>query len=223
METPVVSVIIPVYNGERFIDDALKSVFRQDYRPLDVIVVDDGSVDKTADIISQFGEVRYLSQPHQGLAAALNKGLGAARGEFITFLDSDDWWTPHTLRKQIDHMSANPQADLVLGKMHNYMEPGCSVTVSTKNLQAGEFVCLIMGAVMVRRHVFDTIGLFNRTLTLAIDVDFFIRIKEAGFRMDIVQDVFLYRRIHGSNMSLQSDNKDFFRVIKAAIERKRKQ
>jgi len=223
METPIVSVIMPVYNGERFIDFALKSIFSQEYRPLDVIVVDDGSVDATADIIARYHEARYIAQPHNGLGAALNTGLDAARGEFITFLDSDDWWAPDTLRRQMDRMIAHPEADLVLGKMQNIMEPGSSVVVKTKNLQAEPMVGLVWGALMVRRRVFDTIGQFNSTLTHAIDVDFFIRAKEAGLRMDIIQEIFLYHRIHGSNMSLQSSSRDYLQAVKNSIERKRMQ
>jgi glycosyltransferase involved in cell wall biosynthesis len=223
MEAPIVSVIMPVYNGERFIDFALKSIFSQEYRPLDVIVVDDGSVDATADIIARYHEARYISQQHKGLGTALNTGVEAARGEFMTFLDSDDWWAPGTLRRQIDHMIAHPQTDLVLGKMQNSMEPGATVTVTTKNFQAEAMVCLTWGAVMARRHVFDIVGPFNTALTHAVDVDFFIRAKEAGLRMDIIQEIFLYHRIHGSNMSLQSDPRDYFRAVKSSIERKRMQ
>jgi glycosyltransferase involved in cell wall biosynthesis len=224
MEAPIVSVIMPAYNGERFIGFALESIFSQEYRPLDVIVVDDGSLDATADIIAHFSEIRYIAQQHKGLGTALNAGVAAARGELITFLDSDDWWAPGTLTRQTDHMIAHPEADLVLGKMQNTMEPGTTVTVTKKNYQAEAFVCLAWGALMVRRHVFDVIGPFNSALTHAMDVDFFIRAKDAGLRMDIIQEIFLYHRIHGSNMSLQNDNdnKDYFRAVKASIERKRK-
>src|SRR5215510_7816825 len=99
MESSLVSVIMPAYNGERFIKQAIESVFAQTYPNWELIVVDDGSTDNTVQIISSFADSRivYIHQENRGQAAALNHGLGIARGKYITTLDVDDWLTPNSL------------------------------------------------------------------------------------------------------------------------------
>ena len=100
MDKPLVSVIVPVYNGEHYLSFAIHSILRQDYHPSEVIVVDDGSTDNSANIARSFKEVRYIHQSNQGVAMARNVGIAAARGEFIAFLDADDLWTPNKLSIQ---------------------------------------------------------------------------------------------------------------------------
>ena len=102
--SPLVSTIIPVFNGERLLPEALDSVFRQDYRPIEVIVVDDGSTDGTSLVARSCPEVRYLYQSNQGLGAARNAGIAAACGEFIAFLDADDIWLPRKLSSQMNFL-----------------------------------------------------------------------------------------------------------------------
>src|ERR1044072_7097933 len=113
-EQPLVSVIIPVYNGARFLLAALESVFAQTYRPFEVIVVDDGSADDSGRIAQSFSGVHYIRQANQGVAAARNTGIEAARGEFYAFLDQDDLWTPEKLRLQIQHMLNHPDLGYTL-------------------------------------------------------------------------------------------------------------
>ena len=102
MSSPLVSVIIPVYNGQAYLRPTLKSVFAQDYRPLEVIAVDDGSIDRSAEIIRSFPEVVYLYQDNRGHAAARNAGISAANGEFLAFLDADDLWPPDKLNLHLN-------------------------------------------------------------------------------------------------------------------------
>src|SRR6476619_4299573 len=103
-ENPLVSVIIPVYNGARYLRAALESVFAQSYCNFEVIVVDDGSVDDSGVIAQSFPEVRYINQTNQGVAAARNHGIEVARGEYFAFLDQDDLWTPEKLKLQIEYL-----------------------------------------------------------------------------------------------------------------------
>src|SRR5213078_156464 len=107
-EQPLVSVIIPVYNGARYLRAALESVFAQTYRPIEVIVVDDGSGDDSGVIAQSFPDVHFIHQENQGVAAARNHGFDAARGEFIAFLDQDDLWTPEKLKVQVNYLLNHP-------------------------------------------------------------------------------------------------------------------
>src|SRR6185369_6617714 len=104
VENPLVSVIIPVYNGARYLGAALESVFAQTYREFEVIVVDDGSVDDSGVIAQSFPEVRYIHQANQGVAAARNHGIEAAGGEFFAFLDQDDLWNEDKLKRQVEFL-----------------------------------------------------------------------------------------------------------------------
>src|SRR5262245_58223903 len=112
-EAQLITVIIPVFNGEAFLAEALESVFGQDYRPLEVIVVDDGSTDTSADVARSFPSVIVVQQSNTGLSGARNAGIQRARGSFLSFLDADDLMAPRRLSKQMDHLSAHPEAGCV--------------------------------------------------------------------------------------------------------------
>jgi glycosyltransferase involved in cell wall biosynthesis len=101
---PLVSVIVPVRDGERFLADALRSVLAQDYRPFEIIVMDGHSKDRTEQIARSFAKVRFLTQPGKGLPNAYNSAIAAARGEWVAFLECDDLWTPEKLTVQIHYM-----------------------------------------------------------------------------------------------------------------------
>jgi len=122
-ENPLVSVIIPVYNGGRYLRAALESVFAQTYRPFEVIVVDDGSADDSGVIAQSFPEVRYIYQTNQGVAAARNNGLEAARGEYFAFLDQDDLWAPEKLKLQVEYLLSHPEVGYTLTQQQFFLDP----------------------------------------------------------------------------------------------------
>jgi glycosyltransferase involved in cell wall biosynthesis len=109
MNSPVISCIVPVFNAERYLRETLDSVMGQTYRPLEIIVADDGSTDATASVVAAYGDrVRYLLQPNGGPAAARNLGLRAVSGEFVAFIDQDDLWNPEKLARQMARFQAHP-------------------------------------------------------------------------------------------------------------------
>src|SRR5436309_14667644 len=111
---PLVSVVIPVYNGERYLADAIQSVLDQTYRNFEVIVVDDGSTDRSAEIAKRFGEaVRYVYRTNGGVCKARNAGIAAARGAYIAFLDQDDLWLHDKLAAQVAYLDSHPEAGAV--------------------------------------------------------------------------------------------------------------
>src|SRR5438132_1599837 len=113
--TPLcVSVVIPVYNGERYLADAIQSVRDQTYQNFEVIVVDDGSTDGSADVAQRFGEaIRYVHQANGGVCKARNAGIAAARGAYIAFLDQDDLWLPDKLAAQVTYLDSHPEVGAV--------------------------------------------------------------------------------------------------------------
>jgi len=110
MEISLISCIVPVFNGERYLGEALDSILGQTHRPLEIIVADDGSTDRTATVAAGYGDqIRYLYQPNAGTASACNLGLGAARGGFIAFLAADDLWHPEKLMRQMVRFRERPE------------------------------------------------------------------------------------------------------------------
>src|SRR5712664_390476 len=124
MTPTLISCIIPVFNGERYLREALDSILAQTHRPVEIIVADDGSSDGTAAVVASYGDhVHYLHQPNAGPAAARNLGLSAARGEFVAFLDADDLWHPEKLVHQRARFQARPELDLCVTHVQNFLIP----------------------------------------------------------------------------------------------------
>lgn len=224
MDRALVSVVIPLYNSERFLAEAVESVLAQTYRPIEIYVVDDGSTDGGADIAKSFDQVQCIHQTNQGQAAAMNAGVKAARGEFISFLDADDMWTPNKLEVQVAYLLQHPHIGYVMGNTLNFIEPGTQPPARlTRDLLPGVSLLLLLGAIVVHKALFDQVGYFDTSFRHSKDVDWFVRAKEIGVVKAIVPETVLHRRIHGLNDSYQTDARtsDHIRVLKSLLDRKR--
>ena len=221
---PLVSVIVPVYNGGRYLQAALQSIFEQDYYPVEVIVVNDGSEDDTATIVKSFPNVTYVSRQHQGVAAARNAGLEQARGDFISFLDADDLWTPQKTSLQMTCLQRHQHVDCAIGHCRYFKEPGVAIPdwLPQKYFEEN-CIAYNLGALLARRVVFEKVGLFNPRLWSGEDMDWFIRLRDNGITMETLPDVFLMRRFHDHNMTYQvrTDRSHLIDILKASIKRKR--
>ena len=169
---PKVSAIICVFNGERFICDAIESVLAQTYRDFELIVVDDGSQDETAQRVKQYGDrLIYLYQPNSGQAKARNLGYGHSRGDYLAFLDSDDRWYPQMLEIEVQALDANPQVGLVYSDVDLIDEGGKLLQQHylTRRAQKKKPSYSIIGhhsipfpsASLKRRHIFEKAGCFD--------------------------------------------------------------
>src|SRR5437867_2556724 len=157
---PCVSVVIPVYNGERYLADAIQSVLDQTYENFEVIVVDDGSTDESAAVAKRFGEaIRYVHQANGGVSKARNTGIAEARGVYLAFLDQDDLWLPDKLSVQVAYLDSHPEVGAVycqcevkgkgwLRSSLYYAEP---VKDDVLGIMSG--TCLLMTASMIRKEV----------------------------------------------------------------------
>jgi glycosyltransferase involved in cell wall biosynthesis len=220
----LVSVIVPVFNGERFLRPALESVLAQDYRPFELLVVDDGSSDGSAAIARSFAEVTYLNQPNAGVAAARNAGLAAARGQFIAFLDQDDQWVAGKLRIQIEYLEAHPEIDFLRGYVCPFLEPGIAPPrwLKPEHLES-PFPSLEPGSWLVRRSAFERVGLLDSSFRTGDDSDWFVRARDAGLAMDTLPETLLLKRIHGANLSYEENvtRHEWMRILKESIHRRR--
>jgi glycosyltransferase involved in cell wall biosynthesis len=220
--TPLVSVVIPAYNAERFLAETLRSVLAQDYDPIEVIVVDDGSTDATAQIARSHG-VRCLTQPNRGQAAARNAGTAAAHGEFIALVDADDTWTPDKTSRQVAHLLAHPELGFVLAHMQKHLDPGAP---PPPGAPPGWFSQLHAGtstsAMLARRSVMIEVGGFDTRYRIGSDTDWLARALDAGFPWTLLPDVLVHCRVHGDNLSYQRDamKSELFDALRASVARK---
>jgi glycosyltransferase involved in cell wall biosynthesis len=224
MDNPLVSAIVPVYNGQRYLAAAIESIFAQDYRPVEVIVVDDGSSDGTAAVAQAF-PIRYFHQKNQGPAVARNTGIAAATGEFIAFLDADDVWTPSKLRVQVDYLLNHPAIGYTCGRLQNFYEPGIQLPEKLPtDLREDAEIALSPCTLLARRSVFDQVGLFDPKYQVGEDTDWFVRAKDAGIARALLPDLLLRRRVHDNNLSYAQPAiraKIQMQILKASIDRQR--
>lgn len=226
MDNPLISVIIAVKNGERFLASAIHSVLDQDYRPFEMIVVDGQSVDKTAEIAKSFETIHYIYQVDQGIANAYNIGIEAARGEFVAFLSHDDLWTPDKLSAQMSHMLAHPEIQYTVAKVKFFLEPGCSIPPGfRKELLENDHVGHIMETLVARRALFEAIGKFDPSLTISEDVDWFARAIDNDIPMTVLPRVLLLKRVHEVNLSLTTPagHQYLLKALRRSIARKHNQ
>lgn len=223
-ESPLVSVIIPVYNGGRFLRAALESVFAQTYRDFEVIVVDDGSADESGVIAQSFPEVHYIHQTNQGVAAARNHGIEAARGEFYAFLDQDDLWTPEKLKLQVEFLLSHPEIGYTLTQQKYFRDPGTNLPAwFRKELFDSVHTGWVLGTLVVRRSIFEQVGDFATGYSAANDSDWFFRAKAAAIPMAVMPELLLLKRIHEANDSARAKDilAELRKVVKSSLDRQR--
>lgn len=191
---PAVSVIVPAFNSEAYIAETLRSALAQTYEDFEVLVVDDGSADRTAEVAQQFSRaderVRVIRQRNQGVSVARNTALAESRGEFLALLDSDDIWLPDYLTEQLrvmrewkaDIVSANatnlggPFDGLVL----NRVRPGVHLLSLMDLIENEQSVCIFS---VFHRRVFEGVGRFDRSMSGNEDYDYWLRAAAYGFRI----------------------------------------
>jgi glycosyltransferase involved in cell wall biosynthesis len=204
MTDPAVSVILPVKNGEPFVGQAIESILTQDPPPAELIVVDGASTDGSAETARSEPRVRLLEQKGDGLTGAWNQGLAASTGGLIAFLDSDDYWLPGKLEAQIRMLDEDPGLAGTIGKARFVVEAGAEAPPGFRLhlLEGdGEHMAPMPGTLLVRREVFDQVGIFDEDYVLAADVDWFARVKDAGLVFGPLDQAVLVKRFHAHNLS----------------------
>jgi len=223
----LVSVVIPCYNREKYIEAAIDSVLAQAYRPLEIIVVDDGSSDSSIEIIGRFGSpVTLIRQENAGAAAARNTGVQNSHGEFLSFLDSDDLWTDDKLAKQLEVMTQQPEIDLVFAHAEEFISPELADDVASSiRCREGAMPARVQSTMLIRQDAFLKVGLFDETLTIGEGVDWLARANDAEIRSVVLPDVLLRRRLHETNIGITKKDmrQDYARALKAALDRRRQQ
>ncbi len=210
MTRPTITVVVPVYNAERFLDESLRAVLGQTRPPDEVVVVDDGSTDGTGEVLRRFaGDVRVIRQENAGHAAAYNRGFAAARGDFVARSDADDVWLPAKLARQEELLRRHPEVDVamtaawVFGREERLFgdPPGDGVLDPVRFARAlytENSVC--SSTVLVRRRLFERIGPFAPGLACE-DYDFWLRAAAAGAVFAHDPEVLVRYRRHEANVT----------------------
>jgi glycosyltransferase involved in cell wall biosynthesis len=199
-----ITCIVPVYNGERFLAEALTSVLDQGHPDLEVLVVNDGSTDGTLDVLAGFEDrVRVLHQEHLGCAAARNLGLREARGELIAFQDADDLWMPGKMERQEARFETRPELELCVGVVQNFwMEEVATEGHAYAGHRFSEPIPgFLLSALVARRSLFHRVGEFDTDLWRGSDTDWFLRAREAGAVEEALPHLLAKRRLHLGNLT----------------------
>ncbi len=225
MTLPVlpISVIIPVYNREHYVAEAILSVLNQSYPVAEVLVIDDGSTDQSADIVQGFPfPVQYHRQVHSGAAAARNRGVALAKGEFLAFLDSDDRWRPDKLALQMAEFADNADLAIVFGHVQQFYSPDLPIDQCPRiaaEVMAGYHV----GTMLIRKKAFQQVGLFETQWQVGEFISWQTKATDLGLPMVMLPQVVMERRLHSSNMGRmeRSATSDYLQIVRTTLERRR--
>jgi glycosyltransferase involved in cell wall biosynthesis len=224
MPNPRLSIIIAVYNQERYLVEAIESVLDQDFDDREIIVVDDGSTDRSAEIARSFSGIRLIQQTNQGHAAALNTGIRNARAELLGFVDGDDRWEPNTLSLRVSKFDEDPNLAMTHGRLLEFISPELEKTGMTftraRGLSTKAPVC---GATLMRRDTWLRVGPFDEDLRLGAFMDWLKRARDLGIGAFVHDEILLNRRVHDANTTRLAVNarSDYAKLVKRILDRKR--
>lgn len=200
---PLITVVIPVYNGEKTIRETIQSVFNQSLSDLELLVINDGSTDSTLEVVSQIKDERLkvYTYPNAGLAASRNRGISLAKSEYISFIDADDLWTPDKLESQLKALQENPKAAVVYSWTDWIDESSQSLGKGSHNTQNGEVLAQLLlndfvangSNCLIKMQAFREVGGFDETLTAVEDWDMWLRLAERYQFVAVPSPQVLYR------------------------------
>jgi glycosyltransferase involved in cell wall biosynthesis len=225
---PRISAIVPVFNGARFLGEAIDSVLAQTYEPVEIVVVDDGSTDGTARIARSYGDrILYVSQKNAGLGAARNAGIRHTTSPFVAFLDADDRWRPEKLARQMARFREQSDLDLCVTGFQNFWTPEQEVEALRfrDHMIARPFWGYVVPTMAARRDAFDRFGTFDPALRHSPGAVWIMRAVARGAKLAVIPDVLMDRRLHGSNLSktaVEGSLEGFMHFIKARLDLSRR-
>ncbi|HAS82035.1 MAG TPA: hypothetical protein DCS43_05015 [Verrucomicrobia bacterium] len=202
MKKPTISVIVPVYNGERFLAEAIQSVLAQAILPDEIIVVDDGSTDSSANVAAALAStspvpIQYVVQTNQGPSSARNHGLRLATGDLLAFIDADDLWERNKLFTQASYLNEHPEILIIRGMVQMFEVCDGKVTPIDDPWHGANLGCSLF-----RRKAFEIVGPFDEAMRLAEDLDWFLRASERSVSQRVLQCTSLWYRKHDNNIWL---------------------
>ncbi len=219
-----VSIIIAVYNGEKYLEAAIESVLAQTYPHLELLIINDGSTDNTRAIINKYAPfIRSFHQDNQGQPATQNRGIREATGDYISFLDADDLYYPHKIASQVAHLQSTPHLDMVFGHVEQFICPALPDQIREKwRCPPGSSPGYLAAAGLFRKATFEKVGFMNEKNPIGLFIDWYMRATEAGMKHVMLSDTVFRRRIHGNNIGIREQNTrlEYLKIVKAALKRR---
>ena len=219
-----VSIIIPVYNYEMYVGEAIQSALDQSYEAKEVIVVDDGSTDGSGAVAATFGDsIEYLRQDRGGNGSARNLGVANSQGAYLSFLDADDRWHKTKIAKEVAVLDAKGDVDGVRSLVREFVSPEVDEERRKSIRASHDVIPGLLHYGTMRRAAFDRMGGFTTDLQMAVGVDFAARWADLGLRNHLVEEILVERRLHGANNWARESNRhsDLMKAVKASLERRR--
>jgi glycosyltransferase involved in cell wall biosynthesis len=213
-----------VYNGAAFLREALECVRQQTYPRIELIVVDDGSTDESAEIARSFGPAQYVRHANRGIAASRNRGVELASGALLAFLDQDDTWRADKIARQFEYLNDHPDVSIVLSKERLVFADGYhSPYWENHRLMVEDHVAVVPGAWLVRKRLFEEVGPFDGKFKIADDFDWLMRVLDMGARYGVVEETLLFKRLHEANASSRIDvaRAEILTLMRSSIHRRR--
>ncbi len=225
-EQPLISVLIGVYNGARYLGAAIDTVLAQTYRPIELIVVDDGSDDGSAEVARSYGDpVIYAYQENHGNGSARNHAARLATADLFAFMDADDLSSPNRLELQWAALASDRDADAVFGHAHEFVSPELTSAekATVRPPQPKPAPWISVNLMLIKRKAFERVGPFSETLRVGVTVDWCARAVDAGLKTVMLPDVILERRLHLTNNGIRerAAKSQYVSVVKAALDRRR--
>ena len=220
----VVSIIIPVYNYERYLAEAVQSALDQSCTETEVIVVNDGSTDNSGEVAKSFGRsITYFRQARGGNGAARNLGVDKSQGDYLSFLDADDRWHRTKIEKEVSILESNPRLHGVRSLVHEFISPEIDESERKNIRSTHDRIPGLLHYGTMRREAFARIGGFTTDLQLAVGVDFSARWADLGLHSHLLEEVLVERRLHSSNNWAREESRhsDLALAVKASLERRR--
>jgi glycosyltransferase involved in cell wall biosynthesis len=224
---PKISVIIAAYNAETYLGEALESILNQQLPPSEIIVVDDGSADRTAELIKRcFPTIKYFFQENTGFPTACNLGVKAAKGEYLAFLDADDIWSANKLYLQNLALIQYPDADMIFGMVQQFLSPDLSENEKEKIYFNSEpMPGNVLGTLFLRRELFIKTGLFAANLKVGAFIEWYSRCLNNGLKSLMIPEVVMHRRLHTFNISRTNKEllyKNYLKIVRSTIKAQKK-
>jgi glycosyltransferase involved in cell wall biosynthesis len=224
MKSAEIDVIIAVYNGEKFIEEAIASAQNQTWKDLRIIVVDDGSTDQTLNIVTELSKsdhrISILARSHQGVSATLNAGIAYSSAPYIAFLDADDIWDITKLASQMEAL-ANSESEVCFCMIQEF-ETLPENSVQSHRARPEPLKGFSKVAFLGDRSIFTRFGLFDEAVAIGDFVEWFSRVVRAEVSVIMLDQVLAFRRIHENNTTRNVSKNDFLKLLKTHLDAKRK-
>ncbi len=219
------SVIVPVFNAAKYLDEAIGSILAQTYPNVEVIAVNDGSTDVSLNVLENYASrITIIDSINKGTPAARNLGIQVAEGSYLAFLDADDIWHPEKLSTQMDLFDRTPNLDMTYCSFEEFLSPDLSAEQQSKRVvKSGVMSGALLGTTLILRDSFNRVGLFSETRRSGEFIDWYARAEEIGLKIVPSDHCHYRRRSHADNQTLrlESLHQDYMEVVREALRRRR--